>query len=58
MSEDLMIRHCAPTLAGSWKVYGDEQAAKSIFKKYHVCSKIYFQQWKQGKSIEQLTAVD
>ena len=41
--------------SGCWKVYGDEQAAKSIFEKYNVCSKIYFQQWQQGKSIEQLT---
>lgn len=41
--------------SGCWKVYGDEQAAKSTFEKYNVCSKTYFQQWKQGKSIEQLT---
>ena len=40
---------------GCWKVYGDEKAAKSIFEKYDLCSKIYFQQWKQGRSIEQLT---
>ena len=41
--------------AGLWKVYGDEQAAKNIFEKYEVCSKIYSLQWQQGKSIEQLT---
>ena len=40
---------------GCWKVYGDEQAARSIFEKYEMCSKIYFRQWQQGKSIEQLT---
>ena len=40
---------------GPWKVYGDEQAAKNIFEKYEVCSKIYSLQWQQGKSIEQLT---
>ena len=40
---------------GCWKVYGDEQAAKNIFEKYEVCSKIYSLQWQQGKSIEQLT---
>ena len=40
---------------GCWKVYGDEKAAKRIFEKHDLCSKIYFQQWKQGKSIEQLT---
>ena len=44
--------------SGCWKVYGDEQEAKNIFKKYHMCSKIYFQQWKQGKSIEQLMVAD
>ena len=42
-------------LQGCWKVYGDEKAAKRIFEKYDLCSKIYFQQWKQGRSIEQLT---
>ena len=41
--------------AGLWKVYGDEQAARSIFEKYEMCSKIYSRQWQQGKSIEQLT---
>ena len=40
---------------GCWKVYGDEQTAKNIFRKYEECSKIYSQQWEQGKSIEQLT---
>lgn len=40
---------------GCWKVYGDEQAAKILFHKYELCSKIYFQQWSQGRSIEQLT---
>ena len=40
---------------GCWKVYGDEQAARSIFEKYEMCSKIYSRQWQQGKSIEQLT---
>ena len=40
---------------GVWKVYGDEQAARSIFEKYEMCSKIYSRQWQQGKSIEQLT---
>ena len=40
---------------GCWKVYGNEQEARSIFEKYNLCSKTYFQQWKEGKSIEQLT---
>ena len=40
---------------GCWKVYGNEQAARNIFEKYEMCSKIYSRQWQQGKSIEQLT---
>ena len=48
-------RACNYKCLGCWKVYGNEQEAKSIFEKYDLCSKIYFQQWKQGKSIEQLT---
>ena len=34
---------------------GDEQAARNLFEKYEMCSKIYSRQWQQGKSIEQLT---
>ena len=48
-------RACNHKCLGCWKVYGDEQKAKNTFEKYNLCSKIYFQQWKQGKSIEQLT---
>ncbi len=46
---------CNHKCVGCWKVYGDEQAARSIFEKYEMCSKIYSRQWQQGKSIEQLT---
>ena len=46
---------CNHKCVGCWKVYGNEQEAKSIFEKYRLCSQIYFRQWKQGKSIEQLT---
>ena len=46
---------CNHKCLGCWKVYGDEQKAKSTFEKYNLCSRIYFQQWQQGKSIEQLT---
>ena len=48
-------RACGHKCQGCWKVYGDEQKAKSTFEQYSQCSKNYFQQWKQGKSIEQLT---
>ena len=47
-------RACNYKCVGCWKVYGDEQAAKNVFHKYDVCSKIYAQQWQKGKSIEQL----
>ena len=48
-------RACNHKCVGCWKVYGDEQTARNIFEKYEMCSKIYFRQWQQGKSIEQLT---
>ena len=48
-------RACNHKCVGCWKVYGNEQAARNIFEKYEMCSKIYFRQWQQGKSIEQLT---
>ena len=40
---------------GTWKVYGDEEKAKKTFKKFQKCSIVYYEQWKQGKSIERLT---
>ena len=46
---------CSHKCQGCWKVYGNEQEAKNTFEKYRRCSRIYIQQWKQGKSIEQLT---
>lgn len=48
-------RACNHKCVGCWKVYGDEQAARNLFEKYEMCSKIYSRQWQQGKSIEQLT---
>ena len=51
----ILNRACNHKCQGCWKVYGDEQESKSIFEKYDLCSRIYSEQWKQGKSIEQLT---
>ena len=48
-------RSCRHKCVGCWKVYGDEQTARSTFQKYEMCSKIYARQWRQGKTIEQLT---
>lgn len=54
----ILNKACNQKCTGCWKVYGDEQAARSIFEKYYACSKVYFHQWKQGKSIEQLAVAD
>ena len=51
----ILNKACNHKCVGCWKVYSDEQAAKRIFRRYKKCSKIYSQQWEQGKSIEQLT---
>lgn len=37
------------------KVYGDEQAARILFKKYKKCTEIYCRRWKSGVAVEQLT---
>ena len=64
MSEDIIIRHCSPTLAGMktgnlfscpfvdedemrcklvgyWKVYGNEEKARTTFAKYKKCTDVY-----------------
>lgn len=40
---------------GTWKVYSNVEAAKTLFARYRKCSEIYWQQWVAGKSIERLT---
>jgi len=37
------INHCAGGFkcAGLWKVYGDEEKARSLFEKYRKCTEIY-----------------
>jgi hypothetical protein len=42
-------------LSGLWKVYGDVEDAKKRFELFKKCDRIYFNQWSQGKDIEQLT---
>lgn len=42
---------------GSWKVYGDEEAAKKLFRKYKKCTDVYSAHWKMGKPIEKLAVV-
>lgn len=39
---------------GLWKVYGDEELARKKFAQYEKCTKIYYEQWSKGTSIERL----
>ena len=40
--------------AGLWKVYGDEEKARSLFAKYRKCTEIYCALWQSGSKLEQL----
>ena len=40
--------------AGLWKVYGDEEKARSLFVKYKKCTEIYCALWQSGLKLEQL----
>lgn len=41
---------------GTWKVYGDEEAARRTFSRYKRCTDVYCRQLRVGgKSLEQLT---
>ena len=42
-------------LTGYWKVYSDEEKAKKIFAKYSKCTRVYTEQYADGKTIERLT---
>ena len=50
------IDHCASGFkcAGLWKVYGDEEKARSLFAKYKKCTEIYCALWQSGSKLEQL----
>ena len=39
---------------GTWKVYGDEEAARRTFRKYKHCAEVYRKQWEQGVRLEKL----
>lgn len=41
---------------GCWKVYGDEKEAQRLFHSYKCCTDHYCQQWRNGVSLEELTA--
>ena len=40
--------------AGLWKVYGNEEKARSLFAKYKKCTEIYCALWQSGSRLEQL----
>ena len=40
---------------GTWKVYGDEAAARKRFAQYEKCTRIYQTRFCEGRSIERLT---
>jgi len=40
--------------AGLWKVYGNEEKARSLFAKYKKCTEIYCTLWQSGLKLEQL----
>ena len=40
--------------AGLWKVYGDEEKARSLFAQYKKCTEIYCALWQSGSKLEQL----
>lgn len=39
---------------GCWKVYGDEEKAKKQFERFKKCTRIYQQQWADGKPLTRL----
>lgn len=44
--------------AGLWKVYGDEEKARSLFEKYKKCTEIYCALWQSGLKLEQLAVAE
>lgn len=39
---------------GDWKVYGDEQRARRLFRQYQACTRCYQELWRRGRTVEQL----
>lgn len=39
---------------GCWKVYGDEKKARKLFDKYKKCSRVYAEQFRNGRPLQKL----
>lgn len=52
--DGFMNRHGEAKCVGTWKVYGDVQAARRTFERYRRCTSLSLRRWQQGWSIEQL----
>lgn len=48
------LEHKACKCTGVWKVYSNEDDAKKKFAQYETCTKLYYEQWSKGTSIERL----
>lgn len=48
------IEHRPCKMTGFWKVYGDENEAKRKFDQFRKCSKVYYNCWCDGCSLERL----
>lgn len=40
---------------GCWRVYGNEEQARKVFRSYQSCTSAYLRSWERGRSLEQLT---
>ena len=40
---------------GCWKVYGDVDKAKQVFRRYKRCTEVYCRRWRNGTSMDRLT---
>ena len=39
---------------GHWKVYGDERRTRALFEKYDRCTRIYWDLWQAGHTLDTL----
>ena len=44
--------------SGCWKVYGDADKARETFDRYKKCSRVYYDRWSGGRSVETLTVTN